>query len=185
MIIISGAKLQKRNQIPKICNKLFPRFAIWRLFLLLARNLPCCREITIVSAGIDRWQWKYLWFSRRRKTSVWEFWGEVVVVFHFLNLAVALEQVLAENVCREILILIWYTYDVGEDVSALILICLSCSGIRFFFQPHQRERVQHVGKLSFLLTLGQLRASCIASWHQAKGCYHGKLNRLGHSAFGN
>ena len=58
MIIISGAKLQKRNQILKICNKLFPRFAIWRLFLLLARNLPCCREITIVSAGIDRWQWK-------------------------------------------------------------------------------------------------------------------------------
>ena len=133
MIIISGAKWQKRNQIPKICNKLFPRFAIWRLFLLLARNLPCCREITIVSAGIDRWQWKYLWFSRRRKTSVWEFWGEVVVVFHFLNLAVALEQVLAENICREILILIWYTYDIGEDVSALILICLSCSGIRFFF----------------------------------------------------
>ena len=26
------------------------------------------------------------------------------MVFHFLNLAVALEQVLAENVCREILI---------------------------------------------------------------------------------
>ena len=32
--------------------------------------------------------------------------GEPVMVFHLLNLAVALEQVLAENVCREILIFI-------------------------------------------------------------------------------
>ena len=51
-----------------------------------------------------------------------EFVGKTVMVFHFFNLGITLEQVLAEEACRDILIFIRNTYKVGEDVAALVFV---------------------------------------------------------------
>lgn len=40
--VFSGAKLQITNQIPKICNQLFPRFAIHLLKFRL--SVTCCQQ---------------------------------------------------------------------------------------------------------------------------------------------
>ena len=48
--------------------------------------------------------------------------GKTVMVFYFFNLGITLEQVLAEEACRDILIFIRNTYKVGEDVAALVFV---------------------------------------------------------------